>query len=317
MAKLVDLDPKGGQPQAAPVASALSQLTKEANEIIDGGTIQTLADLKQSIYQLRNYLCLSKSDNSRNEMTRSVDLVPKASPVEKKRIRATGEEVPFKKLKLRNIKGDIEICLWRDLAQTVVLKGECVTVRNFMVTDNKNIPVSAITNKMHQQQFRMCDDDIQIRADRQELQQFHHLVIRPVTPIFNPLGQYCQVRRCCSLSKYSTLRELHTHWKYLHQPNRQIYKCGKCQKMFWIKSRCFRHISFKHYAIKDNIHNFINTIVPPNVYYIENRGTMLPRLGTAVENSEFINQEKSEASSSSSNRVFGGCRDYGEKTSHD
>ncbi|CAG2189778.1 unnamed protein product [Mytilus edulis] len=55
-----------------------------------------------------------------------------------------------------------------------------------MVTDNKNKPVSAITNKMHQQQFRMCDDDIQIRADRQELQQFHHLVIRPVTPIFNP-----------------------------------------------------------------------------------------------------------------------------------
>ncbi|CAG2217136.1 unnamed protein product [Mytilus edulis] len=39
---------------------------------------------------------------------------------------------------------------------------------------------------------RMCDDDIQLRADEQELQQFHHLVIRPVTSIFNPLSQYCQ-----------------------------------------------------------------------------------------------------------------------------
>ncbi|CAG2234522.1 unnamed protein product [Mytilus edulis] len=144
--------------------------------------------------------------------------------------------------------------------------------------------------------YKMCDDNIQIRADGQELQQFHHLVIRPVTPIFNPLGQYCQVRRCCSLSKYSTLRELHTHWQYLHQPNRQIYKCGKCRKMFGIKSRCFRHISFKHYVREDNIHKFLNTIVTPNVDYIETRGAMLPRLGTAEENSEFINRGKSEAS---------------------
>ncbi|CAG2215158.1 unnamed protein product [Mytilus edulis] len=204
--------------------------------------------------QLGNYLCLSKSDNSRKEMARLVDLVPKGGQ-----------------------------------------------------------PQAAPVTSALSQLTKECDDDIQIRADRQELQQFHHLVIRPVTPIFNPLGQYCQVRRCCSLSKYSTLRELHTHWQYLHQPNRQIYKCGKCQKMFWIKSRCFRHISFKHYVIKDNIHKFFNTIVPPNVYYIENRGTMLPRLGTAVENSEFINRGKSEASSSSSNRAFGGCRDYGER----
>ncbi|CAG2200716.1 unnamed protein product [Mytilus edulis] len=135
-----------------------------------------------------------------------------------------------------------------------------------------------------------------IRADEQELQQFHHLVIRPATPIFNPLGQYCPVRRCCTLYKYSTPRELHTHWQYLHQPNRQIYKCGKCRKMFGIKSRCSRHISFKHYVREDNIHKFLNTIVTPNVDYIETRGAMLPRLGTAEENAEIIDRGKREAS---------------------
>ncbi|CAG2225232.1 unnamed protein product [Mytilus edulis] len=81
----------------------------------------------------------------------------------------------------------------------------------------------------------MCDDDnVQLRADEQELQQFHHLVIRPATPIFNPLGQYCPVRRCSTLYKYHTLREMHTHWQYLHQSTRQIFKCGKCQ---WLLER--------------------------------------------------------------------------------
>ncbi|CAC5426234.1 unnamed protein product [Mytilus coruscus] len=138
----------------------------------------------------------------------------------------------------------------------------------------------------------ISDEIVQIRADKQELQQFHHLVIRPATPIFHPLGQYCPVSRCCTMYKYSTLRELHTHWQYLHQANREIFKCGKCRKMFGIKSRCFRQIFYRHHVSEVYVENYLKIIITPNIDYIETRGAMLPRLGTPEENAELIAEEK-------------------------
>ena len=66
--------------------------------------------------------------------------------------------------------------------------------------------------------------------------------------------------------------------------------------MFGIKTRCSRHLSFKHLVREDDIHKFLQTIVTPNVDYIETRGAILPRLGTPEENADIIDREKREAS---------------------
>ena len=48
-------------------------------------------------------------------------------------------------------------------------------------------------------------DILELEPDLLELEQFHHEVIRPEQPIFNPLGQYCVVKRCSSMIKFHKL----------------------------------------------------------------------------------------------------------------
>ncbi|CAG2189300.1 unnamed protein product [Mytilus edulis] len=78
------------------------------------------------------------------------DKVREASTVQLKRVRSTGEEISFKKIKLRDEEGDIQVCLWRNLASTNIQTGDIVHLSNFIVTDtfnNMNQPVPAISNK--------------------------------------------------------------------------------------------------------------------------------------------------------------------------
>lgn len=77
-------------------------------------------------------------------------VVTKVSSTELKRVRATGEEEPFKKIKLRDITGDTDVCLWRGTVAEDIQRGEVVKLQNFCVTDTFNAvgaTVPALTNK--------------------------------------------------------------------------------------------------------------------------------------------------------------------------
>lgn len=72
------------------------------------------------------------------------------SPVQKKRVRSTGEEISFKRALLRDDVGEIPVCLWRDLAENNVQKGDCIKVTNFSVSETfgeNKTSIPAICNK--------------------------------------------------------------------------------------------------------------------------------------------------------------------------
>ena len=78
-------------------------------------------------------------------------LFPQLTPTQRKRVRATNEDIPFKRLKLASEEGSsIDVCLWREHAELNLYRGECVRLLNFTVSDTfgpegQNVP--ALTNK--------------------------------------------------------------------------------------------------------------------------------------------------------------------------
>lgn len=97
-------------------------------------------------------------------------------------------------------------------------------------------------------------DILELQPDSLELEQFHRAVIRPGQPIFNPLGQYCVVKRCSSLIKYHKLRDMITHWQHIHQPKRQISKCKICRRVFDRRQRVLQHLKSNHKITGDTSH---------------------------------------------------------------
>lgn len=51
-----------------------------------------------------------------------------------KRLRLSGEEVAFKRLKVKDSTGVVHIALWRDFAESPIEKGSFVTLHNFQTT---------------------------------------------------------------------------------------------------------------------------------------------------------------------------------------
>lgn len=71
------------------------------------------------------------------------------SLVQKKRVRSTGEEISFKRALLRDDVWEIPVCLWRDLAENNVQKGDRIKVTNFSVSETfgeNNTSIPAICN---------------------------------------------------------------------------------------------------------------------------------------------------------------------------
>lgn len=88
-------------------------------------------------------------------------IVAEISPVQKKRVRSTGEEISFKRALLRDDVGEIPICLWRDLAENNVQKGDCIKVTNFSVSEtfgDNNTPIPAICNKFETSSVEIIPD---------------------------------------------------------------------------------------------------------------------------------------------------------------
>lgn len=61
---------------------------------------------------------------------------------------------------MRDEEGDIQVCLWRNLASTNIQTGDIVHLSNFIVTDtfnNMNQPVPAISNKFDSATVEVSD----------------------------------------------------------------------------------------------------------------------------------------------------------------
>jgi hypothetical protein len=130
-------------------------------------------------------------------------------------------------------------------------------------------------------------DILELEPDLLELEQFHHEVIRPEQPIFNPLGQYCVVKRCSSMIKFHKLRDLITHWQHVHQPKRQISKCKICRRVFDRRQRVLQHLKSVHKITGDTAPVYVvnNEFIPPGE-------AIQLRIGTPEENMVFIQKEK-------------------------
>ncbi|XP_061190982.1 uncharacterized protein LOC133199127 [Saccostrea echinata] len=78
-------------------------------------------------------------------------IVYKTNDLEKKTIRSTGEEVAFRRLKIKDETSKICVVLWRKLAEEPFTTNEVVQFNNFQVsdtfgTDGKSVP--SLTNKL-------------------------------------------------------------------------------------------------------------------------------------------------------------------------
>ena len=134
-------------------------------------------------------------------------------------------------------------------------------------------------------------DVLDLMPDSQELEQFHREVIRPEQPVFNPLGQYCIVKRCSSMVKYHNLRDLITHWQHVHQQKRELYKCKSCRRVFPTRSKCKKHLRDSH-KIREQEERSIISVYVDNKEFIPPRDAILPRIGSPEENADIIQKEK-------------------------
>lgn len=135
------------------------------------------------------------------------------------------------------------------------------------------------------------DDILDLQPDPLELEQFHREVIRPTQPIFHPNGQYCVVKRCSSMVKYHSLRDLITHWKFVHNEYKEMYKCKPCRKMFSCKNKVKRHLDSFH-KIKTDQDRCIISVFVPNEDYIPPADAVIPRNGSAEENEEILQRDR-------------------------
>lgn len=136
-------------------------------------------------------------------------------------------------------------------------------------------------------------DVLDIKPDSYELQQFHDEIFRPIQPVFNPLGQYCPVKRCSSMYRYYHLRELVTHWQHVHQHRRQIYKCKKCRKVYPRRTVCRSHLKKVH-KVEDSMETCIIGMYVVNPGFIHPMEAILPRQGTPPENEEVLKRVRAE-----------------------
>ena len=132
--------------------------------------------------------------------------------------------------------------------------------------------------------FRMADI-LELEADSLELEQFHRDVIRQEQPIFNPLGEYCVVKRCSSMIKYHKLRDLITHWEHIHQLKRQITKCKICRPLLDRRQRVLQHLKTVHKIIR---------VYVENDEFIPSGDAILSRIGTPEENTALIQKKEWE-----------------------
>ena len=131
----------------------------------------------------------------------------------------------------------------------------------------------------------MSADILDLWPDEQELYEFHHTVIRPYQPIFNPNGMYCPVNYCPALYKLPNLRVLLSHWKYVHFAIYEGFKCRICHRTFRDESRCHIHLRQMH-----RMCNFLDILdektMPTQIrnrQYINPGDICLPRKGSKEE----------------------------------
>lgn len=115
-------------------------------------TIEVPEEVRETLTQHLNlHTTVSASLSPKKTSVGSITgIITQVKSIERKRVRKTEEEISFKRVKIRDEEGMIPVCLWRQIAETNVSRGDCVKLNNFMVTDtfnNMKQSVPAICNK--------------------------------------------------------------------------------------------------------------------------------------------------------------------------
>ncbi|KAK3093301.1 hypothetical protein FSP39_013873 [Pinctada imbricata] len=138
-------------------------------------------------------------------------LITKSSPIENKRVRSTGEEIPFKRIKIKDFEGEIDVCLWRELAETEVRRGDSVKLTGFTVSETFNEdgqPIPAVTNKfksanievllalLFKDQKSLCDRPVSDVHDLPQLDPDEDEEVPPKTEEITGFGKITLYRSC-------------------------------------------------------------------------------------------------------------------------
>ncbi|XP_061169430.1 uncharacterized protein LOC133178739 [Saccostrea echinata] len=120
-----------------------------------------------------------------------------------KRLRNTGEEVPFKRLKVKDGSGIINVALWRDFADTPIQQGSFVALHNFTTTQTYDAKTKAqkpvLSNRSSQSAVEFIPSFAEISDDEEDSEE--ESTVMPTGTIIGieSLFTYrcCLIQKCC------------------------------------------------------------------------------------------------------------------------